>query len=166
MPKSRNVRSALAAVACAICVSVSAFAASPQQFDIPAGPLVQALEALEKQAPIELIFQPAQLQSFRTAGIKGLYEPAAAIRALLEGTPLRLYTDSNGAMVVAPPRAGGEERSATKPTSDAPRNPRSSLQLARTPRGSPAANNGVTSSYAPESAVSFRTRCRWPRYRR
>jgi outer membrane receptor protein involved in Fe transport len=159
MPKSRNVRSALAAVACAICASVSALAASPKQFDIPAGSLVQALEALEKQAPVELIFQPAQLQSFRTAGIKGVYEPAAAIRALLKGTPLRLYTDSNGAMVVAPPRpprAGGEERPATKQTSEAPENPRSSLQLARTPQGSPATNDGMTSSYAPESAVSAR----------
>jgi iron complex outermembrane recepter protein len=158
MPKSRNIRSAMAAVACAICASVSAFAASPKQFDIPAGPLVQALEALEKQAPIELIFQPAQLQSFHTGGIKGFYEPAAAIRALLEGTPLRLYTDSNGAMVVAPPRprrAAGEERPATKPTSDAPENPRSSLQLARTPEGSSATNDGVTPSHAPEDAVSF-----------
>ena len=124
---------------------------------------MQALEALEKQAPVELIFQPVQLQSFQTAGIKGTYEPAAAIRALLKGTPLRLYTDSNGAMVIAPPRpaeGGGEERPATKPTSeaptsDAPKTPRSSLQLARTPRGSPATNNEVTSSYAPESSGSF-----------
>jgi len=161
MPKSRNVCSALAAVACAICVSASAFAASPKRFDIPAGPLVQALEALEKQAPMELIFQPAQLQSFQTAGIKGTYQPAAAIRALLKGTPLRLYTDSNGAMVIAPPRppgGGGEERPVTKPRSDAPRTPRSSLQPARTPQGSPAANVGVTASHTPENAASLLNR--------
>ena len=157
MPKSRNVRSALAAITCAICVSVSAFAAAPKPFDIPAGPLVQALEALEKQAPIDLIFQPAQLQSFQTAGLKGMYEPAAAIRALLKGTPLRLYTDSNGAMVIAPPRppgAGGEEHPATKPTSGVPDSPRSSLQLARTPQRNPATNDDVTSPYAPQTAAS------------
>ena len=158
MPKGRRVRSAWPAVVCAICASVSGFAATPKQFDIPAGPLVQALEALEKQAPVELIFQPAQLRAFRTAGIKGMYEPAGAIRALLKGTPLQLYTDSNGAMVIAPPRpprTDGEERPVTKPTSQVPANPRGSLQLARTPATGRAANAGVTSSDAPQSALSF-----------
>jgi iron complex outermembrane recepter protein len=160
MPTSRNVRSALAAVACAICVSVGAVAAPPKQFDIPAGPLVQALEVLEKQAPIELIFQPAQLQSFHTAGIKGFYEPAAAVRALLEGTPLRLYTDSNGAMVVAAPRgrrASDKKRLPTKPTSETPESRRGSLQLARTHRGSAAANDGLTTAYAPVGSGSLRS---------
>lgn len=149
-------RSAWAAVACAICASITAFAAPPKPFDIPAGPLVQALEALEKQAPIELIFQPAQLGSFRTVGVKGMYEPADAIRALLKGTPLRLYTDSNGAMVIALPRPSSgsrQEQPAPKAVSPAPGNQRSSLQPGETPGGSTATNNGVTSSAAPEGAV-------------
>ena len=151
-------RSALAAVACAMCASITAVAASPKQFDIPAGPLVQALEALEKQAPIELIFQPAQLRSFSTAGVKGVYEPAAAIRALLKGTPLRLYTESNGAMVIAlpgPADAGRPAQPATKPAAPASENQRSSLQLDQTPGASAATNNGVTASFEPGSPVSL-----------
>jgi iron complex outermembrane receptor protein len=95
-------RSTLAAVAWALSLSVHAMASGPTQLDIPAGNLVPALEALEKQAVVELVFQPDQLKSFRTKGVKGTYEPKDAVRILLKGTPLELRTDPTGAMVIAP----------------------------------------------------------------
>jgi iron complex outermembrane receptor protein len=103
MLKSVTFRSTLAAVAWAISLSVYAMANGPAQLDIPAGNLVPALEALEKQAAIELVFQPQQLKSFHTRGVKGSYEPKDAVRLLLKGTPLEIRTDPSGAMVIVPP---------------------------------------------------------------
>jgi iron complex outermembrane receptor protein len=100
MLKSVTFRSTLAAVAWAISFSVFAMANGPTRVDIPAGNLVPALEALEKQVAIELVFQPEQLKSFRTKGVKGTYEPKDAVRLLLKGTSLELRTDPTGAMVI------------------------------------------------------------------
>ena len=104
MLKSMTFRSTLAAVACAISFSAHALA-DPKPVNIPAGNLVPALEVLEKQAAIELVFQPEQLKSFRTQGVIGTYEPKDAVRLLLKGTPLELRTDSTGAMVIVPPNS-------------------------------------------------------------
>src|SRR5882724_5121887 len=103
MLKSMTLRSTLAAVACAISFSAHAIADPPKQLNIPAGNLVAALEALEKQAAIELVFQPNQLRAFRTEGVTGTYEPKDAVRILLKGTALELHTDPSGAMVISPP---------------------------------------------------------------
>jgi iron complex outermembrane recepter protein len=105
MLKSMTFRSTLAAVACAISMSAHAMADTPKQINVPAGDLVAALESLAKQAEVDLVYQPEQLKSFRTKGVKGSYEPKDAVRLLLKGTPLELRTDPTGAMVIAPPRA-------------------------------------------------------------
>jgi outer membrane receptor protein involved in Fe transport len=104
MLKSMAFRATLAAVACALSFSAHAVA-DPKQMDIPAGNLLPALEALEKQAAVELVFQWNQVKAFRTRGVKGKYEPEAAIRILLKGTPLEVRTDPNGAMVIVASRA-------------------------------------------------------------
>src|ERR1700722_14166462 len=103
MLKSMTMRSTLAAVACAISFSANAVADPPRQVNIPAGDLVPALEVLEKQAAIELVFQPQQLKAFHTGGVTGTFEPKDAVKILLRGTPLELRTDASGAMVIVPP---------------------------------------------------------------
>src|SRR4029077_17737430 len=105
MPKNVILRSTLAAVACVISISAHAMADPAEQIDVPAGDLIPALESLEKQAAIELVFQPDQLKAFHTKGVKGMFEPEAAIKILLKGTPLELRTDPTGAMVIAPPHS-------------------------------------------------------------
>jgi outer membrane receptor protein involved in Fe transport len=102
MLKSMTIRSTLAAVACAISFLTYAVADPPKQLNIPAGALVPALELLEKQAAIELVFQPDQLKSFHTKGVSGSYEPKDAVRRLLKGMPLELRMDPTGAMVIVP----------------------------------------------------------------
>jgi len=144
MLKSVTFRSTLAAVAWAISFSVFAMANGPTQVDIPAGNLVPALEALEKQAAIELVFQPEQLKSFRTKGVKGTYELKDAVRLLLKGTPLELRTDPSGAMVIVPSRAAGnraQTQSQTSGDTGQAADSRSGLQLAQ-------ANVGQTSGTA------------------
>jgi iron complex outermembrane recepter protein len=102
MLKSMTIRSTLAALAFAVSFSAHAVADQPRQFNIPAGDLVPALEVLEKQAVIELVFQPEQLKSFHTKGVTGRHEPKDAVRILLEGTALELRADPTGAMVIVP----------------------------------------------------------------
>ena len=99
MLKSMTFRSTLAAVAWTISLSAHALA-DPKQINVPAGDLVPALEILEKQAAIELVFQPNQLKPFHTMGVTGTYQPKDAVRILLKGTPLELRTDPTGAMVI------------------------------------------------------------------
>src|SRR6266480_1467167 len=105
MLKTLMIKGTLIAFVCCVSFSAHARADSPRPINVPAGELVTALETLSKQAAVELVYQPAQLKSFRTGGVKGTYTPEAAIRILLKGTPLELRTDPSGAMLIAPPRA-------------------------------------------------------------
>jgi iron complex outermembrane recepter protein len=152
MLKSMTFRSTLAAVACALSFCAHALADPPRQVNIPAGDLIPALEILQKQAAIELVFQPDQLKSFRTKGVTGSYEPKDAVRLLLKGTPLQLRTDPTGAMVIA--LAGARTTAAASATAaqagtgsaDSSQS-RSSLQLAQ-------ATPGSASGAAPVAAQS------------
>ena len=103
MLKTLMTKSALIALACSVSLAVHARADQPKQVNVPAGELVTALESLSKQAAIELVYQPDQLKSYKTRGVRGLYDPQEAVRILLKGTPLELRTDPSGAMVIAPP---------------------------------------------------------------
>ena len=85
MPRSMTIRATLAAVACVISFSAHAVADQPKQVNIPAGDLIPALEVLEKQTAIALVFQPDQLKSFHSQGVTGTYEPKDAVRLLLKG---------------------------------------------------------------------------------
>ncbi|HKU14059.1 MAG TPA: TonB-dependent receptor [Steroidobacteraceae bacterium] len=103
MLKALMLRSTLVAFVCSVTFTAHAIADAPKRIDVPAGELVAALEALSRQAPVDLVFQPEQLKRFRTDGVSGNYTPEDAIRILLKGTPLQLRTDSSsGAMVIAP----------------------------------------------------------------
>jgi iron complex outermembrane recepter protein len=138
MLKSMTIRSTLAAVACAISFSAYAVADQPKQVNIPAGDLIPALEVLEKQTAIELVFQPDQLKSFHTKGVTGSYEPKDAVRILLKGTPLELRTDPTGAMVIAPPGAAvsrGQMQMQAAGDSGKVDDSRSGLQLAQVDQG-------------------------------
>src|ERR1700721_927357 len=99
MLTSMTIRATLMAVACTISYSAHAVADQPKQVNIPAGDLIPALEVLEKQTAIELVFQPDQLKSFHTKGVTGPYEPKDAVRILLKGTPLEGRTDPSGPLV-------------------------------------------------------------------
>jgi outer membrane receptor protein involved in Fe transport len=104
MLKTLRISSALLALASSF--TAYAVADMPKRIDVPAGELVTALETLSRQAAVDLVFRPDQLESFYTDGVSGTYSPQDAIRILLKGTPLQLRTDaSSGAMVIAPAAA-------------------------------------------------------------
>lgn len=105
MLKQMSVRATWIALACAISFSVHAMADTARQIAIPAGDLRQGLLQLSKEYGVELVYEPALLKSYRTAGVKGNYTAPDAVRLLLKGTPLELRTDPSGAMLITPPRA-------------------------------------------------------------
>ena len=115
MLKSVTTRSISAAVACALSFAAAHAAADPpKQINVPPGDLIPALEAIQKQAAIEIVFQPEQLKSFHTGGVKGALQPEEAVRILLKGIPLEIRIDRTGAMAIVPPRGKplGESASA------------------------------------------------------
>jgi iron complex outermembrane recepter protein len=154
MLKSMTMRSTLAAVAYAIAFSAHAVA-DPKQVNIPAGDLTPALEMLEKQAAVELLFQPDQLKSFHTHGVTGIYEPKDAVRILLKGTPLELRTDPTGAMVIALPRTAVSRVQANSAgESGEPGDSRSGFRLAQATQGGNQTNLAVTNSSGAPSSTS------------
>ena len=102
----------LALMGCWLFVA-QAWADTTQPLQIPAGPLVAALEALQKQSSLELVYRADQLSAYRTSGVSGSHTAQEAVRILLRGTALRVRTDPSGAMIiVAPdPPVGRQERS-------------------------------------------------------
>src|ERR1700722_4883877 len=153
MLKSMTFRSTLAAVACAISLSAHAMADTPKAIDVPAGELIAALESLAKQAAVELVYQPGQLRSFRTKGVRGTYEPKDAVRILLKGMPLELRTDPSGAMVIAPARAerapqtsSAEGNSGVDNPKEVKKSPSSSFRLAQAPRAASDGDSSVEKS--------------------
>jgi len=99
MLRRATIAVTLLAITCSM--SLRAYAVSePRQIDIPAGNLVPALEALQKQAQVQLLYEPNQLRSFRTGGLRGTYEPGDAVRILLRGTPLEFEVAQSGAISI------------------------------------------------------------------
>ena len=155
MLKSMTFRSTLAAVACTISFSAHAIA-DPRQINIPAGDLVPALEILEKQAAIELVFQPSQLKPFHTMGVTGIYEPKDAVRILLKGTPLELRIDPTGAMVITEARVLSTQKPAQSPESasasgqDGPKSSSDGFRVAQVGPGKSAGSTALEKSEGSE----------------
>jgi iron complex outermembrane recepter protein len=77
--------------------------ADTQRFNVPAGELLQALEALARQADVDLVYQDEQVRGLRTRGVSGDLSPEDAFTKLLEGTPLQIRRDeASGAILITP----------------------------------------------------------------
>src|SRR6185312_9889470 len=68
--------------------------------DVPAGDLTAALETLEKQSGVEILYRPEMLRGLRTRGVHGTLTSEAALASLLEGTKLSLHTDKTGVLLI------------------------------------------------------------------
>jgi iron complex outermembrane recepter protein len=160
MPRGLLIRSTLIAAAFCFVLVAHAMAAPPKAVRIPPGPLVPALESLSKQMTLELIYEPKQLQSYRTAGVSGTYTARDAVKLLLKGTPLEVEVDPSGAMAIVPagsrpPGARGKsQHDAKEGKSDSS----GGFRLARVSRaansGAPSAPSGEPSSVTPTPPLS------------
>jgi len=99
-----TLRSLMAATCCLISVAAEAVSEPPARIDIPGGDLRMALLALSQQLHLDLVYQPQQLESFRTNGVLCSCTGQEAVRILLEGTPLQTRLDVSGAIAIVSPQ--------------------------------------------------------------
>jgi len=65
-------------------------------FDIPAGPLDQALSRFGRQAGVQIVVNAELTAGLRSTGVSGSHTEAAALRQLLAGTGLEAQRAANG----------------------------------------------------------------------
>lgn len=90
--------------ATALCLPAAA-QAQPRNFDIPAQPANRAIALFAQQAGIQIIAPGSRLRTIRTKSVRGQYEVRAALRAMLEGTGIRIVSDDNNSITLGMPPA-------------------------------------------------------------
>jgi len=80
-------------------------------YDIPAGPLGQALARFAEQSGLSLSFDPALVAGKTTAGLGGSHAPLDALAKLLAGSGLRVAEAGDGRLTLV----GDGKPSATLP---------------------------------------------------
>jgi len=83
----------VAAVACVSAAAAPACAQSARLFDIPPGPMGEALTAFATQSDQQIFFTSDLVAGLRSPGVSGRHEPAAALERLLAGSGL-VWTES------------------------------------------------------------------------
>jgi TonB-dependent receptor len=73
--------------------------AQQRQFNIPAQPLASAIAALGKQAHLQIVAPADGIEGVQSKPLRGAMDARAALRALIAGTPLEIYSD-DGARIV------------------------------------------------------------------
>jgi len=68
--------------------------------DIPAGNLVDGLDALARQSGAQFLYRADQLQGLSTHGVHGELTPQVALTRLLQGTGYTVNREASGALVI------------------------------------------------------------------
>src|SRR5882724_12548809 len=150
MSKSAMLKTAALIFALAVSISANAIADSPKPVNVPAGDLTVALELLEKQSGVEVVYRPELLKGLRTGGVKGTLSSEEAVTKLLKGTKLTLHTDRTGVLLITEAgvegaaSAPGEKEPAAKRQDEA--TPRESLPVAQVDQGKSASPSSVGST--------------------
>ena len=85
-------------------------------YNIPAGPLHDALNQFAQQSGIKLTFDPALLQRKMTFGLTGNFEIKSALDRLLDNSGLQVIQQADGYAITALPAASGAEPIVTLPS--------------------------------------------------
>ena len=91
----------------AYAATAQAQTAAVQSYDIPAGPLSNALNRFAQQAGVAIIFQSSNLEGLSTPGLQGAYNEHDGFEALLRGSGYTMVKGANGYRLDALPAAGG-----------------------------------------------------------
>ncbi|MDB5782045.1 TonB-dependent receptor [Caballeronia mineralivorans] len=100
MPKAAMLKTGLLLIVLALSASTPALADDPRPVDVPAGDLIAALQLLEKQSGVEVVYRPELLKGLHTDGVKGVLLPEEAVTRLLKGTNLRIHGDKTGVLLI------------------------------------------------------------------
>ena len=93
-------------------------AAAAQSFDLPSGPLSEALDAFITQSGRDLIYRTDQAEGIQVSGVEGTFSDNEALDRLLAGSNMRMRTDESGAILVY---AQAESEPAPRAPAPAPR---------------------------------------------
>jgi iron complex outermembrane receptor protein len=117
MPKAAMLKTGPLLAALALLSGTPALADNARPVDVPGGDLIAALQLLEKQSGVELIYRPELLKGLRTDGVKGVMMPEEAVTQLLKGTNLKIRSDKSGVLLIT----GPDRSPAPSPQQSAPR---------------------------------------------
>jgi len=98
----RTSKYLIAALACGASALALAASAHAENFNIPGGDLVTALNAYSVQARVALIYPDDALKNTYTAGARGSFSAEAALSRLLKGTGFTTERDETGAVAIVP----------------------------------------------------------------
>jgi hypothetical protein len=87
----------------------------PVKFDIPAEPLIDALQAYSVQSGVQVMFETASAAGYQSAPIEGEFAPEVALRALLANTDLQIRYSRPAAITLAPASAADPDDPPTHP---------------------------------------------------
>jgi iron complex outermembrane receptor protein len=93
----------------AVCAAALASGAEPVTFNIEAQAMGPALRAFAEQAKVQVFYDEKVVGDARSAGVKGSYEPEAALKELLKGSDLRYERSDAKTFVIV--KAGATEKS-------------------------------------------------------
>lgn len=85
--------------------------AAVRSYDIPPGPLGDALNQFARQAGLALSFPPGQVEGKVSSGLRGNHSPQAGLNRLLAGTGLVARATSSGYVLAAIPMATADDGS-------------------------------------------------------
>ena len=95
-----SLLSTSAFVACIAATGAPACAQDLREFNIPAGPLGEALHRFAAQSDQQIFFSASLVAGSRTAGLQGRYAPAEALDRLLRGSGLSWSETRPGVIVL------------------------------------------------------------------
>ncbi|MNU27024.1 Vitamin B12 transporter BtuB precursor [compost metagenome] len=107
-----NRSNMFAVAAVAACLAAAASPAVGQEartYNIPAGPLGDALNAFGVQSDRQILFASDVVAGRRSSGLSGVFVPSAALDRLLRGTGLIWVETRPGVYAVRPPSVSAEE---------------------------------------------------------
>lgn len=108
-----SLLSCSALAACMVAISPSACAQETRPFDIPAGPLGDALNAYATQSDQQIFFLDSQVAGLTSEGLRGRYATADALTRLLSGSGLT-WTESRPGVVTLRPAGPGPAEAAAQ----------------------------------------------------
>ncbi|MEN0107927.1 MAG: TonB-dependent siderophore receptor [Pseudomonas sp.] len=99
-------------------LAADSVAASQRHYDVPAGPLGQALSRFAAQAGVLLSFEPAITAGKQTPGLQGRYSVSEGFARLLQGSGLQLTGSDAGGYQLQPSPQGSASLPAASITAD------------------------------------------------
>ena len=113
----RTVRHTLlsSALMASVMLGASLASAAPVALNIPSQALASALNELGKQANLQILYSPDQVQGIKSRPVSGSLEPVKALESLLQGSGIS-YQLNGDTVILSAPQGKGLELGATTVT--------------------------------------------------